>query len=77
MKIKIKIICTLDFQSLNKEFLKFSKNKISLLRLNMSHLNVSNFKKTIKFIRKYTATKLLESMVEHNYPTKGETNNNL
>ena len=43
----------------------------------MSHLNVSNFKKTIKFIRKYTATNLLESMVEHNYPTKGETNNNL
>ena len=63
--------------ALNKEFLKFSKNKISLLRLNMSHLNVSNFKKTIKFIRKYTATNLLESMVEHNYPTKVEANNNL
>ena len=53
------------------------KNKISLLRLNMSHLNVSNFKKTIKFIRKYTATNLLESMVEHNCPTKVEANNNL
>ena len=75
--MKIKTICTRDLESLNKEFFKFSKNKISLLRLNMSHLNVSNFKKTIKFIRKYTATNLLESMVEHNYPTKGETNNNL
>ena len=75
--MKIKIICALDLLSLNKEFLKFSKNKISLLRLNMSHLNLSNLKKSIKFIRKYTATNLLESMVEHNYPTKGETNNNL
>ena len=73
----MKIICTLDLRFLNKEFLKFSKNKISLLRLNMSHLNVSNFKKTIKFIRKYTATNLLESMVEHNCPTKVEANNNL
>ena len=54
MKKKIKIICTLGPQSLNKEFLKFSKNKISLLRLNMSHLNLSNLKKSIKFIRKYT-----------------------
>ena len=63
--------------ALNKEFLKFSKSKISLSRLNMSHLNLSNLKKSIKFIRKYTATNLLESMVEHNYPTRGEANNNL
>ena len=75
--MKIKIICALDLQSLNKEFLKFSKNKISLLRLNMSHVNLSNLKKSIKFIRKYTATNLLESMVEHNCPTKVEANNNL
>ena len=77
MKKEIKIICTLGPSSLNREFLKFAKNKISLLRLNMSHLNLSNLKKSIKFIRKYTATNLLESMVEHNYPTKGEANNNL
>ena len=75
--MKIKTICTRDLESLNKEFLKFSKNKISLSRLNMSHLDLSNLKKLIKFIIKYTATNLLESMVEHNYPTKGETNNNL
>ena len=33
MEKKIKIICTLGPKSLNREFLKFSKNKISLLRL--------------------------------------------
>ena len=54
MKKKIKIICTLGPKSLNKEFLKFSKNKIHLLRLNMSHLNLDNLKKSIKFIKKHT-----------------------
>ena len=54
MRKKIKIICTLGPASLNKEFLEFSKNKISLLRLNMSHLNLSDLKKSIKFIKKYT-----------------------
>ena len=54
MKKKIKIICTLGPRSLNKKFLKFSKNRISLLRLNMSHLNLANLKKSIKFIKKYT-----------------------
>ena len=54
MKKKIKIICTLGPQSLNKKFLKFSKNKIGLLRLNMSHLSIVNLKKAIKFIKKYT-----------------------
>ncbi len=38
MKKEIKIICTLGLMTLNKEFLRFAKNKISLLRLNMSHL---------------------------------------
>ena len=52
MNKKIKIICTLGPRSLNKEFLKFSKNKIDLLRLNMSHLNLSDLKKTVKFIKK-------------------------
>ena len=54
MKKKIKIICTLGPKSLNKEFLKFSKNKINLLRLNMSHLSLDNLKKSIKFIKKHT-----------------------
>ncbi len=52
--MKTKIICTLGPQSLNKDFLKFSRKKISLLRLNMSHLSLSNLKKSIKFIKKYT-----------------------
>ena len=56
MKKNIKIICTLGPATLNKEFLKFAKNKISLLRLNMSHLSLNNMKKKIKFIKKYTNT---------------------
>ena len=56
MKNKIKIICTLGPTSLNKEFLVFSRKKIDLLRLNMSHLSVANLKKSIKFVRKYTRT---------------------
>jgi len=54
MKKNIKIICTLGPRSLNKQFLEFSKNKVSLLRLNMSHLNLRNLEKSIKFIKKYT-----------------------
>lgn len=54
MKKKIKIICTLGPRSLNKEFLKFSENKIHLFRLNMSHLNLNNLIESIKFIKKYT-----------------------
>ena len=53
---KIKIICTLGPNSLNKSFLKFTRNKINLLRLNMSHLSLKNLKKSIKFIKKYTKT---------------------
>ena len=54
MKKKIEIICTLGPSSLNKKFLKFSKGKIDLLRLNMSHLNLINLEKSIKFIKKNT-----------------------
>jgi len=52
--MKIKIICTLGPSSLNKDFLRFAKNKISLLRLNMSHLSQASLIKSIKFIKKYT-----------------------
>ena len=54
MKKKIKIICTLGPATLNREFLKFAKKKISLLRLNMSHLSLKNLEKKINFIKKYT-----------------------
>ena len=53
-KKKIQIICTLGPSSLNKSFLKFASNNIDLLRLNMSHLSVSDVEKNIKFIKKYT-----------------------
>jgi len=54
MKNKIEILCTLGPASLNKKFLKFAKNKISLLRLNMSHIEVKDLKKNIIFIKKNT-----------------------
>ena len=56
MKKKIDILCTLGPSSLNKKFLIFSKNNISLLRLNMSHVSLAGLEKLIKFIRKYTST---------------------
>ena len=56
MKKKIEIFCTLGPASLNKNFLNFAKNKIDLLRLNMSHIEIKNLKKTINFIRSYTKT---------------------
>ena len=54
IKKKIKIICTIGPSSLNSKFLEYSKKNIDLLRLNMSHLNISELKKNIKFIKKRT-----------------------
>jgi pyruvate kinase len=51
MKKEIKIICTLGSTTLNKEFLRFTKNKISLLILNMSHLPPKQQLKNILKIR--------------------------
>ncbi len=56
MRNKIKIICTLGPSTINKKFLKFSKNNIDLLRLNMSHLSISNLKRNIKYIQQHTST---------------------
>ena len=52
-KKNIKILVTLGPSSLNKEFLKFCINKISLLRLNMSHISIGKLQLLINFIRKY------------------------
>lgn len=53
MKRKISIICTLGPSSLNKQFLKFANiNKVNLLRLNMSHLEIKNLIESIKFIKR-------------------------
>ena len=54
MNKKKKIFCTLGPSTFNKDFLKFSNNKISLLRLNMSHVAIKTLKKKIMFIKKYS-----------------------
>ncbi len=54
MKKKIKIICTLGPNSLNTKFLEYSRKNIDLLRLNMSHLSISDLKKNISYIKKKT-----------------------
>jgi len=55
-KKNIKILVTLGPSSLNKDFLKFCAiENVSLLRLNMSHIEPLNLYKTINFIRKYNS----------------------
>ena len=54
MKKNKEIFCTLGPSSLNKDFLKFTNKRISLLRLNMSHIEISKLIPTIKFIRKFS-----------------------
>ena len=54
MNNKKEIFCTLGPSTFNKDFLKFSNNKISLLRLNMSHIKIKGLKRIIMFIRKYS-----------------------
>jgi pyruvate kinase len=52
----IDIFCTVGPKSLNANFLKFSNKNISLLRLNMSHIDIKNLSNIIKYIRKYSKT---------------------
>ena len=54
MKKNKEIFCTLGPSTLNKDFLRFSNNKVSLLRINMSHVQIHQLKKTINFIRKHS-----------------------
>lgn len=54
MRKKIKIICTLGPSSLNAKFLEYSRKNIDLIRLNMSHLSISELKKNISYIQKRT-----------------------
>lgn len=56
---KIEIFCTLGPASINKKFLNFAKkNNVSLVRLNMSHLNLKTLEKNIKFIKKNSKIKI-------------------
>lgn len=53
MKKTISIYCTLGPSSLNAKFLKFAeKNKVSLVRLNLSHLTLKNLQENLKYIKK-------------------------
>ena len=49
---KIDIVVTLGPSSLNKEFLNFINKKVSLVRLNMSHVKLNKLEKIISFIKK-------------------------
>jgi pyruvate kinase len=55
--MKNSIYCTLGPSSLKKDFLKFVSNKksVSLLRLNLSHIEHQNLSNIIKFVKKYTS----------------------
>ena len=50
---KIEIFVTLGPGSINKNFLSFINNKVSLVRLNMSHVKLDELKRKILLIRKY------------------------
>ena len=39
--MKKEILCTLGPKTLNKKFLNFAEDKIDLLRLNMSHIEIT------------------------------------
>ena len=52
MKKKIKIICTLGPSSLNDQFLEYANKNVDLLRLNMSHLKISELKKILNLLKK-------------------------
>ena len=49
-----KIFCTIGPASLNRKFLTGIKNKVSLLRINLSHTDIKDLEKLVLKIRKYT-----------------------
>ena len=51
---KIQIFCTLGSSSMNSKFLSFSNTNDDLLRLNMSHVSLSQLEKNIKYIGKFS-----------------------
>ena len=52
MKKKIEIFCTLGPNTLNRRFLKYIYKKVSLVRLNLSHLQIPTFVRYIKYLKK-------------------------
>ena len=49
-----KIFCTIGPSSLNKTFLKFVSKRVSLLRINLSHVGINQLSKTINYLKKNT-----------------------
>ena len=54
MAKEIQIFCTLGPKTLNKKFLNNIKGKVSLLRINLSHVSLNKLKQNIDLIKKYT-----------------------
>lgn len=54
MKKYINIFCTIGPSSLNKKFLVFSNEKIDLLRINMSHVQIKDLENIINKIRRHS-----------------------
>ena len=57
MKNKLNIFITIGPSTLNKNFLNFlqkKKNIVSLIRLNLSHIEFNDLEQQISFIRRYT-----------------------
>lgn len=51
---KIKIICTLGPKSFDKKTLELlKKEKVDLFRINLSHTNLEDIEKTIKYLKRY------------------------
>lgn len=49
---KIEIFCTIGPSSINKKFLKeATNNNVSLLRINLSHIEIKKLEKTINDIK--------------------------
>jgi len=48
------IFCTLGPASFNQKFLKGIKNKVNLLRINLSHTNINDLEKLVTKVRKYS-----------------------
>ena len=47
MKNNTKILCTLGTKTINKKFLSFLNNKVSLVRINLSHVKIKDLKRNI------------------------------
>ena len=68
--MKIDIFCTLGPPSLNKKFLKFSRGKINLFRINMSHVTIANLQNQINFIKKIPIYQFVLIPKEHRLELK-------